>query len=85
MITELYTIYDSKAQVHNKPFYQQNRAVAIRTCTSLANDPSGEIMKNPEDYALFYLGTYDDTNASFSLAEPFEHVLNFTELVKNEA
>ncbi|AXL14583.1 nonstructural protein [Microviridae sp.] len=82
MKTELYTIYDSVAQVHNKPFHQTNRNVAIRTTADLTNDPTTEVSKNPEHYSLFYLGTYDDTNASLELAEPMEHVLNCTELVQ---
>lgn len=84
MITEIYSIYDTKAHVHNKPFHQTNRDVAIRTCADIANDINGEIHKNPEDYALFYLGTYDDSNAHFELAEPMEHVLNFPELIKKD-
>lgn len=84
MITELYTIYDSKAQIHNKPFHQMNRQVAIRTAKDLANDPKGEIRQNPGDYSLFFIGTYDDTNASIELAEPYEHVLNFPELVQHD-
>lgn len=83
MITELYTIYDTVAQVHNKPFHQTNRNVALRTAKDLANDPQSEVKKNPEHYALFFLGTYDDSNAKIEICEPFEHVLNFPELIEH--
>lgn len=82
MQTEIYTIYDTKAQIYNKPFHQQNKAVALRTATDLANDPNSEIAKNPEDYIMFYLGTYDDQTAKHDLTEP-EVLCKFHELVHN--
>lgn len=84
MKTEMYTIYDSVAQIHNKPFHQTNKQVALRTATDLANDPKGEIFKNPEHYSMFYVGTYDDSNAEIELAIPMEHVLNFHELINHD-
>ena len=82
MKTELYAIYDSKAEIYNKPFHQPNQAVAMRTATDLANDPNSEIAKNPQDYTMFYLGNYDDTTAQFELCEP-KSVARFHELKQN--
>ena len=82
MKTEIYAIYDSKAQVYNKPFHQVNQAVAMRTATDLANDSNSEIAKNPEDYTMFYLGNYDDQTAQFDLCEP-KSVCKFHELVQH--
>jgi len=82
MITEIYTIYDSVAQVHNKPFHQTNRNVALRTVSDLANDAQNETSKNPNHYSMFYLGKYDDSNGTFELLPAAEHVVNFHELIK---
>lgn len=80
MQTQLYVIRDSKAKVYNKPFHQTNRDVALRTATDLANDPNQETSKHPEDYALFYLGTYDDEHAQIDLVSQPELVCKFHEL-----
>ncbi|AXL14618.1 nonstructural protein [Microviridae sp.] len=82
MKTEIYTIFDTKAQIYNKPFHQINEAVALRTATDLANDSNSEIAKSPQDYILFYLGNYDDQSAQFELCEP-KSICKFHELVKN--
>lgn len=83
MKTEIYTIFDTKAKIYNKPFHQVNEAVALRTATDLANDSNSEIAKSPEDYILFYLGNYDDQSAQFELCEP-KSICKFHELVKNK-
>lgn len=80
MKTELYVIYDSKAQIYNKPFHQVNRDTAIRAAHSLATDPQGEVSRHPEDYALFQIGNYEDTTAQIDLFAQPEHVINFHEL-----
>lgn len=81
MKTEIYVIYDSKAKAYNKPFYQVNRDVALRTATDLANDPNVEISRYPEDYSLFCIGVYDDETAQMDLKASPEHVANLHELV----
>lgn len=84
MKTLMYVIHDSKAAIYNKPFFQLNRDVAIRTATDLANDPQSEVSRNPEDYSLFCIGEYDDETAQCDLKASPEHVANFHELVVHE-
>lgn len=84
MKTEIYAIYDSKAQIYNKPFHMVNEAVALRTAKDLAFDPQSEIYKNPADYIMFFLGYYDDQSAQFDLCEP-KSIVRFHELTAQEA
>ena len=65
MLLKVYSIYDSKAEAYNQPFYMQSTGAAIRAFEDNARDPSTSIHKHPEDYSLFELGTFDDATASF--------------------
>lgn len=83
MITQVYAIFDSVANMYNKPFHQVNEAVALRTCKDLANDPNSEIAKNPDNYSLFHLGEYDDATAEFKLKACPQIKLKFHEIAGN--
>jgi hypothetical protein len=76
----MYVVYDSKAQVYNKPFYFINHQVAIRACRELLSDPNNEISRHPEDFAMFHVGTYDDLHAHIKLAKTQECIVRFHEL-----
>jgi len=59
MKQSIYSIYDTVAQVFNKPFTDHNNATAIRSFTA-----SIEGEKHKDDYALYLLAEYDDSNGS---------------------
>lgn len=79
----MYVIFDSAAQIYNKPFGQQNDQVAIRGCDMLRNDPNTECYFNPEQFSLFKIGEYEDTTAVFT---PQTHhcVIKFHEIPKRQ-
>lgn len=60
MITQLFSVYDSKAKTFFKPFHCQNANVAERTFRTVVNDKTTEISKHPADYTLFFIGYFDD-------------------------
>lgn len=80
MKLNVYAIFDHKAKFYACPFYQQNDAVALRTATDLLANPETEVARHPADYAMFKLGTYDDSNAKMELYPSPEHFLSFHEL-----
>ena len=43
------------------------RGEAFRVMADLTSDPNTNVSKNPADFTLFELGTYDDSNARFDL------------------
>ena len=51
----LYSIYDSVAEVFNKPFSEVNDAAAIRAFKQSLNDNP-----NSKDYYLYHIGIYND-------------------------
>lgn len=64
MIHEIFAVYDSKAEAYTPPFFQHQEAMALRTFTDCCNDKEHTFGKHPEDYTLFNLGKYDDSNGT---------------------
>jgi len=75
-----YVIFDNKAKLYNKPFYFPNNMVALRACEDLANDPSTDLSKHPEDFSLWKIGVYDDCTANFHRDKHIEKVISFHEI-----
>ena len=67
MIHQVFTVYDSKVEAFNTPFYFRTKGEAIRAFASTVNDSSSSLSAHPEDYTLFEIGSYDDSNASLDL------------------
>ena len=63
MKSNLYSIYDIKAEYYSKPFVAQNDEVAQRLITNSFRDPQSsqsEYVLNPQDFQLVRLATFDD-------------------------
>lgn len=64
MILQVYSVYDAKAEAFMTPFYMQAKGQAIRAFTDTVNDDSHAFSKHPQDYTLFEIGSWDDSNGS---------------------
>ncbi len=71
MLLRAFTVYDSKVEGYLRPFFMQTPNEAIRAFTELVNDPQHQFGKHPEDYTLFEIGTFDESNGSI---ESISHV-----------
>jgi hypothetical protein len=69
MKLKLFTVYDSKAEAYNQPFYMPSTGAALRAFEDSINDPQNSISQHPGDYTLFELGTFDPSNASIQLLD----------------
>lgn len=68
---EVLSVYDSKARVFMKPFYNTNVAVGVRLFADVANDPEQSMCRNGADYTLFHLGTWEDDKGAYEqFAQP---------------
>lgn len=67
MILKVFAVFDSKAATFGNPFPDQREASAIRNFSDAVNDgsnPNNLWHKHPEDFSLFYVGSFDtDTGA----------------------
>jgi len=71
MITTVCAIRDRAADVFGQPFFTASTSTAIRSFTDLVNDnrDGNMISSHPEDFDLFYLGTYDDKVPKFHMLD----------------
>lgn len=81
-IKRVYATRDSKTEFYYTPFYQNTEAEALRTFGSSTLNPESMLAKYPEDYDLFYLGTYDDQQGKFTLLDTPQHVVKAVNLIK---
>ena len=67
MIVKVFGIYDSKAEAYLPPFFMKSKGEAIRAITAHVNDSQHNFCKYAEDFTLFELGSWDDSNCVFDL------------------
>lgn len=71
MIFTVVAVHDRVAKTYGRPFFTQNINVAIRSFTDEINNatPDNQLYQHPDDFDLFYLGTFDDSIAEFHIDE----------------
>lgn len=67
MILQVMAVYDVKARAYITPFYCAHLDVGVRVFAECANMSDHQIGRNPEDFHLYHLGSWDDTTAKFEL------------------
>lgn len=72
MIQDIFTVYDNKSKTFCTPFFAENISTAIRSFRYAANHNDTDIGRYPEDFSLYQLGNFDNSNGSIELLkEPF--------------
>jgi len=74
MILKAYSIRDAKAEVFNTPFFQKTHGEAERNFQQLVKDGKSMVAQYPEDYDLYYLGTYDDQTGTIDPLDTPQHI-----------
>lgn len=67
MILQIFSVFDNKTMAFNEPFFVHNRELAMRAYQVAALDSATFVGKNPGDYGLYHLGSFDDETAKFSM------------------
>jgi len=75
MQLKMFTIRDSKGEVFHPPFFNHTHGEAERNFHELTKDEKSMIAKYPEDYDLYYLGTYDNQTGKITSLETPEHMV----------
>jgi len=84
MLLRVYSIRDAKAEVYNQPWFAKTHGEAERNFTQLTRDQKSQVSQFPEDYDLYYLGTYDDqTGMVESLGTP-QHMIKAIAVVNRD-
>ncbi|AXH74792.1 MAG: nonstructural protein [Microviridae sp.] len=63
MKLQLFSVFDSKAVAFFPMFSCANIAIAQRTISDCLDEVGHPFAKNPGDYTLFHIGSFDDANA----------------------
>lgn len=64
---KVFSVYDCKAEAYMQPMFMQSRGVAIRSFGAAASDEKHDFSRFAEDYTLFELGEFNESDASFKL------------------
>ena len=79
-LVNMYAVADKVAEIFMPAFSCENHAKAIQGFADAANDPKGVIIKHPNEYELYFLGTYNQ-RTGFT-ANNLQYLANAKELLK---
>jgi len=82
MLQMCFAVYDKQAMAFGRPFFFPTRGMAIRTFMDEVNRPDENslIYKHPADFALFYIGEFNDSDGYFTPSknpEPVAQAIDF--------
>lgn len=80
MLSKIYTIHDNAVKSYNNPFYMLTDAEAIRAFKSEATNPESKICNHPQDFSLYYIGTYDNASATVNQSDGIKLLCTATEI-----
>jgi len=80
----VFAIYDSKAKYYKHPFLMKSKGEVLRGFIDLANDEKTEIGKHPEDFVLFYIGTFDEVSGRYEMLDAKESLGTAIEFKKDK-
>lgn len=75
MLLKAFSIRDAKAEIFNTPFFAKTHGEAERQFRTLVNDEKSVPFQYPEDFDLYFVGTYDDNTGKFESLSTPQHVL----------
>lgn len=78
---KMFTIKDTKGGNYFTPIYQKNHADAERFLMTILKTPAKElpghyanVSNYPEDFDLYFIGTYDDISGKVSSLDSPQHI-----------
>lgn len=84
MQLKAYSIYDRKTLTYTTPFFQPTDGSATRMLKELVDDINTFVGKHPNDYVMFFIGTYDDQLGLLIPQAPLVHVVDAQSLVQEQ-
>lgn len=68
------SVYDKKTATYERPFVVRHIGEAIREWDVVRKNPETKFGKNPEDFDLFQIGTYNDQHGTLETLQPHSHL-----------
>lgn len=70
MMLLAFSLFDTKAQFFNVPFFVAHRGQAVRAVIDLGSDLNTSVGRFPNDFHLYELGVYDDQTGQYTSQHP---------------
>lgn len=67
-------VYDKKIGLFDQPFIVRHNGEAIREWDIVRKDDKTKFGKNPEDFDLFQIGSYDEVTGTIENLQPHTHL-----------
>lgn len=78
---KMFSIRDAKAEAYHQPFFKKSIGEAERDFTELCRDEKSTLSKFPEDFDLYYLGTYSDQTGKFQTLDTPQHLVKAVNVI----
>lgn len=82
MMYKVFVIYDSKTEAYLNPFFMPTKGDAIRALTTLVSDVNHNFCKYSEDFTLFEIGSWNNSDSKFLLHESKHSIGSLNEFKK---
>ncbi len=69
-VLKAFSIHDTKAEAWTNPIFANSNGAALRSFTDACRNPESDFGRHPEDYSLFYVGTFDDQSGELTGDNP---------------
>lgn len=85
MIYAICVVRDQKSAAFGRPFFTTTKGTAIRGFDDEVNraHEQNDMYNHPEDFGLFYLGTFNDADGSFDTGIP-QHLIQADQVKKGQ-
>lgn len=71
-------VYDKKTGLYDNPFVVRHNGEAIREFEIVSKDSNTRIGKNPSDFELHQIGSFDYTTGQLETLQPTTHLMTGT-------
>lgn len=82
MILKVFAVRDMKVEAFLQPFFSPSVGGALRAFGDAANDKQCPFNKHPNDFVLFEIGTYDDSDGMLVPMTPVKMYSSAAELME---
>lgn len=83
MIKSIFSIFDEKSKLFLPPMFYVNNGEAIRAFTDLVNNKQTFLHTHPEDYKLYYVGTFNDLTCKFQSTDQPDFLIHASDVLVN--
>jgi len=76
MLKPVVAVKDKKIGMFDSPFVVRHNGEAMREFDTVRQDKNTKFGKNPEDFDLYQIGTYDETTGELVTLSPPTHLIS---------